>query len=308
MMDDDLDLGGPDVGAGNTYRDPRMYDNFDIIRLFISHLSALCRPTRAASCVLLSAHDQYMLIGACNPMVCPIPVFRALLKNEVVSHFRMDASAAKVRVAAPCPCRPRPPALHLVRLSPHMYTWHPSCSRGGTLSFPRQHHHSTLSRPIQPRHTLLEALAEWTSGLTPSPQPRRHYVTALLPLHTLGDPLCHVPPPVHLIPPPPQHACVRGAQALDEGAEDAQAFLDDAGQSVLFASFDPRVQVRANLLHCLASTHCPMWPTSAAVCAATLCMPSVPLSLAVLVALRPPSLSHTHNHTHLSSLSLAHSP
>ena len=41
---------------------------------------------------------------------------------------------------------------------------------------------------------------------------------------------------------------MRGVKALDEDAGNAQAFLDDAGQSVLFASFDPRVQVCANLL------------------------------------------------------------
>ena len=41
---------------------------------------------------------------------------------------------------------------------------------------------------------------------------------------------------------------MRGVKALDEDAGNAQAFLDDAGQSVLFASFDPRVQVCAHLL------------------------------------------------------------
>ena len=52
-MDGDLDLGGPDVGAGNIYSDPRM----------------------------------------------------ALLKNEVMSHFRIDAGAANVT-----PVRPPPPS------------------------------------------------------------------------------------------------------------------------------------------------------------------------------------------------------
>ena len=52
------------------------YANFDIILThhfdLLAHFSALPHLTRAVCCALLGAYADWVLIGAWNPMLCPI--------------------------------------------------------------------------------------------------------------------------------------------------------------------------------------------------------------------------------------------
>ena len=45
--------------------------------LFLAHFSDLCYPTHAVQYALLSVRAHSMLIGACDPMLCPISAFRS---------------------------------------------------------------------------------------------------------------------------------------------------------------------------------------------------------------------------------------
>lgn len=50
-----------------------VYGSFDVILDHFSRLFELfTHPTRAVWCILLGLHPQWMLIGVCDPMVCPI--------------------------------------------------------------------------------------------------------------------------------------------------------------------------------------------------------------------------------------------
>ena len=52
-----------------------VYGNFySVLGPFLTHVSAIYRPTRAVWCLLLGAHARRMLIGACNPTVVPIHI------------------------------------------------------------------------------------------------------------------------------------------------------------------------------------------------------------------------------------------
>ena len=52
------------------------YNDFDIVLDDTSRIFRLCRPKHAVWCALLRYHAQWMLIGACNPTLCPISGFR----------------------------------------------------------------------------------------------------------------------------------------------------------------------------------------------------------------------------------------
>ena len=58
-------------------RSPRRYGNFDIILDISQFFNALCHHPRAVCYALIGAHAHRMLVGACNPMLCPIHVFRS---------------------------------------------------------------------------------------------------------------------------------------------------------------------------------------------------------------------------------------
>ena len=64
------------------YVDPTYVTTSIDFRSFLAYLSALYRPARAVECARLSGHAYRVLIGACNPMPCLIPVFRFIDKAD----------------------------------------------------------------------------------------------------------------------------------------------------------------------------------------------------------------------------------
>ena len=73
----------------STRTDTSRYGNFDIILDRISRVSRRHpHPTRAVGRVLLGAQAYLVLIGACNPMICPIWGFRprCLLVPLIMNH------------------------------------------------------------------------------------------------------------------------------------------------------------------------------------------------------------------------------
>ena len=65
-----------DIGMGYLSDMGCVYGNVDIFGQSLTHFSALQYPARAALCAPLGAHAHWVLIGACNPMLCPIHGFK----------------------------------------------------------------------------------------------------------------------------------------------------------------------------------------------------------------------------------------
>ena len=77
-IDSEYNINGLDWFDGSTLQ--KMYGNFPnfdiILDHFFARFSASPHPARDVHCVLLCAHADQVVIGAWNPMLCPIWGFR----------------------------------------------------------------------------------------------------------------------------------------------------------------------------------------------------------------------------------------